>query len=342
MPVWRHASWGMSFVCATTLCVSANASPGWSSQPRWQLPSPRATCPHGWEMGERRLARRDRVRCAQAAQPAQHPHGAHHPNHPNQPDQGVAAIPNRTDSVPDPHDAQQPRAPAWRPNGPEPRAAAPAVSWPDASAIAALDAPACHGYLNRHGVAFEPSSSTQVAQPIRLTGPIQDVTFVIPWSKDRGSDPHAIWDCRLAAAMIPLANWLSTQGVREVHYFSVLRKGAMARARPRSQHNIGLAIDILGVVVQGESTRWNVEDHYPVGSLTGCPPSEPPSRRLGAAARLWTSLVCHAASGAWLHTILTPDHDHAHRNHLHLDLDLRQTAPADPFVSFAPGVASTN
>jgi hypothetical protein len=323
MPVWRHASWGMSFVCATTLAVPASASPGWSSQPRWQLPSPRATCPHGWELGERRLARRDRVRCAQAAQ------SAHHPQHPNQ---DVASIPNRN-----PQDAQQPRAPGWRPN--EPEQAAPAGSWPDASAIAALDAPACHGYLNRHGVAFEPSSSTQVAQPIRLTGPIQDVTFVIPWSKDHRSDPHAIWDCRLAAAMIPLAKWLSTQGVREVHYFSVLRKGAMARARPRSQHNIGLAIDILGVVVQGEPTRWNVEDHYPVGSLTGCPPSEP-SRRLGAAAQLWTSLVCHAASGAWLHTILTPDHDHAHRNHLHLDLDLRQTAPADPFVSFAPGAAS--
>src|SRR5690606_6508898 len=135
---------------------------------------------------------------------------------------------------------------------------------------------------------------------IRLTGPISGVTFAIPWSKDLESDPHAIWDCRLAVAMIPLANWLFTRRVREVHYFSVLRRGAMARRRPRSQHNVGLAIDILGVRLADEPERWNVEDHYPLGVLAGCPP--PRDRNGDRAADLWMTLVCHAASGGWLHT----------------------------------------
>jgi hypothetical protein len=219
-------------------------------------------------------------------------------------------------------------------------ARASAGAWPDASALAALDARACHAYLARYDVSFtslSPHDAPEVAQPIRLTGPMRDVTFVIPWSKDESSDVHAIWDCRLAAAMIPVAQWLAAQGIREVHYFSVLRRGNMARRRPRSQHNVGLAIDVLGVTMRGEPKRWDVEDHYPVGVLSSCPPPD----RLGErAAELWTRLVCHAASGGWLHTILTPDHDHAHRNHLHLDLDLRQTAPADPFVSFATGLAT--
>jgi hypothetical protein len=214
-------------------------------------------------------------------------------------------------------------------------------SWPDATAIAALDPSACHTYLAENELSFvsvPDGEAPEVAQPIRLTGPIRGVAFVIPWTKDPSSDPHTIWDCRLAAAMIPVASWLFSQGVREVHYFSVLRKGSMARARPRSQHNAGLAIDVLAVHAPGEPTRWNVEDHYPPGVLSGCPAPVAPMG--DPAAQLWMTLVCHASTGAWFHTILTPDHDHAHRNHLHLDLDLRQTAPADPYVSFAAGSAS--
>jgi hypothetical protein len=315
MQAWRRAS--MSFVSVVMVVPGsiAFASPGWSSRPRWQLPAARAsTCPHGWALGDRRVVRRDRARCADPAQPA-------------------SAAPTLR---PDPSPAQ-----AASPQPPE-RGFAP-TRWPDASSVAALDAPACHAVLQRHGVSFASlpaAEAPEVAQPIRLTGPIGDVTFVIPWSKDPDGDPHAIWDCRLAAAMIPVADWLSRHAVREVHYFSVLRKGAMARARPRSQHNVGLAIDVLGVIVQGASERWNVEDHYPVGVLTECPP--PRLRRPAQhPAELWTHLVCQAVTGAWLHTILTPDHDHDHRNHLHLDLDLRQTAPADPFVSFATGGRSS-
>ena len=333
MPAWRTALC-TRLVAIAVLTLPAQvawASPGWSSRPRWRLPQVRERpCAHGWDLGDRRVARRDRVQCAH--------------------DSPAAESPRRVAQSPPwvllGFQAGQPAAPAHvaqRPEASPPAAtrvgresAPPPGTWPDATAIARLDERSCHAYLERSSVAFtivRREEAPEVEQPIRLTGPIGGVTFAIPWSKDPSSDVHAIWDCRLAAAMIPLATWLFTQGVREVHYFSVLRRGSMARQRPRSQHNVGLAIDVLAVLVDGQPTRWNVEDHYPVGFLSGCPGR---SDRLGdPAAHLWTTAVCHASTAAWFHTILTPDHDHAHRNHLHLDLDLRQTAPADPFVSFA-------
>ena len=170
-------------------------------------------------------------------------------------------------------------------------------------------------------------------QPIRLTGPLAGIAFVIPWSRDLATDHHAIWDCRLAAAMIPLARWLSDRGVTQVQYFSVLRRGAIVRRRPRSQHNVGLAIDVLGIVRNTAEGAQVVEEHYPKGRIRGCPP---PNLRTEPA-NLYADLVCLAHRSGLLHTILTPDHDHAHRNHLHLDLEAGQASPADPFTSFAPG-----
>jgi hypothetical protein len=159
------------------------------------------------------------------------------------------------------------------------------------------------------------------------------VLFRIPWSTDPERDHHAIWDCRLAAAVIPLAQWLASQRIREVHYFSVLRRGAIVRKRPRSQHNVGLAIDVLAVQRLGDEVEDNVEDHYPRGVLDACPAGFDPA--VPSATAVWMNLVCHAVTDRLMHTILTPDHDRAHRNHLHLDLKVGQTAPADPFVSLA-------
>ncbi len=192
---------------------------------------------------------------------------------------------------------------------------------------------ACQAHLRAQGVRFRAlreAEAPEVEQPIRLTGPLADVEFRIPWSKAPDRDHHAIWDCRLVAAMLPVARWLHERGIAEVHYFSVLRRGEITRRRPRSQHNVGLAIDILGLVPR-DGSRLDVEDHYPKGRLRGCPP--PRTRR--HTADLYTALVCATASHGWVHTVLTPDYDRAHHNHLHLDLSAGQASPPDPFVSFA-------
>lgn len=198
-----------------------------------------------------------------------------------------------------------------------------------------MDAGRCHDYLREREVEFvavRRDEAPEVAIPVRLRGPIAGVAFTIPWSADLERDHHAIWDCRLVAAMIPLAEWLHARGVTEVQYFSALRRGKIVQQRPKSQHNIGLAFDLLAIR-RGNEPAAKVEDHYPRRTLRRCPAPG----RTGAGAEpadLFLGLVCLASDRGLVHTLLTPDYDRAHANHLHLDLKAGQRAPADPYISF--------
>jgi hypothetical protein len=212
----------------------------------------------------------------------------------------------------------------------------------DASALMRMDTGRCHDYLRAHEVPFvalEHSRAPEVAIPVRLTGAVAGVTFTIPWSENEARDAHAIWDCRLVAAIVPVAEFLHAHGVTEVQYFSALRRGKIVRDKPRSQHNVGLALDLLGL--RGPTFALaTVEESYPKGRLRACPagaaagsPGSPVP--VGAAtADLYLALACQAYTRGLFHTILTPDHDRAHANHLHLDLKAAQPSPADPFMSF--------
>jgi hypothetical protein len=212
----------------------------------------------------------------------------------------------------------------------------------DASALMRMDAGRCHEYLRAHEVPFvalEHSRAPEVAIPVRLTGAVAGVTFTIPWSENEARDAHAIWDCRLVAAIVPMAEFLHAHGVTEVQYFSALRRGKIVRDKPRSQHNVGLALDLLGL--RGPTFALaTVEQTYPKGRLRTCPahgaPGSPGSPvPVGAtSADLYLALACQAYTRGLFHTILTPDHDRAHANHLHLDLKAAQPSPADPFMSF--------
>ncbi|MCB9754331.1 MAG: hypothetical protein H6713_30685 [Myxococcales bacterium] len=210
-----------------------------------------------------------------------------------------------------------------------------------------MDSRRCHEHLRSRGVAFatvERDQAPEVAIPVRLRGPIAGVEFVIPWSDDPETDHHAIWDCRLVAAMLPLASWLRGHGFTEVQYFSALRRGRITRAKPRSRHNVGLAIDILGFKRGPGQPLYKVEEHYPRRTLRSCPsptrgdtrhrapgdeplPGAPPGD-------VYLGLVCHAYRFGLVHTLLTPDHDRDHHNHLHLDLKTGQASPPDPYFSF--------
>lgn len=215
---------------------------------------------------------------------------------------------------------------------------------PDATALMRLSPTECLARLDALEVPYvklERAKVPEVAIPVRLTGAVAGVDFTIPWSEDPERDPHAIWDCRLVVAVVPVAAFLHAHGVTEVQYFSALRRGKIVRDKPRSQHNVGLALDLLGF--RGPSVALaTVEQTYPRAQLRACPSDTTRPGGLGApvpagatAADLFLALVCQAHARGLFHTILTPDHDRAHHNHLHLDLKAGQASPVDPFTSFA-------
>jgi len=213
----------------------------------------------------------------------------------------------------------------------------------DATALMRMDTATCHAYLEAREVGFvaiDRKQAPEVAIPVRLTGAVAGVEFMIPWSDDPGHDPHAVWDCRLVAAVVPMAEFLREHGVTEVQYFSALRRGKVVREKPRSQHNVGLALDLLGL--RGPNLPLaRVEDLYPRGRLRACPdrafapgPPGAPVPVGATVADLYLAVVCQSYARGLFHTILTPDHDRAHHNHLHLDLKAAQASPADPFMSY--------
>jgi hypothetical protein len=233
-------------------------------------------------------------------------------------------------------------SPVERPvvRAPRPGSAPTIAAGPDATDLMRMDRARCHAWLDEHEVAYAavaPRDAPEVAIPVRLTGPLAGVAFVIPWSDDPARDPHAIWDCRLVAAMLPVAGFLHAHGVVEAQYFSALRRGKIVRDKPHSQHNLGLALDLYGV--RGPGPLATVEGTYPRRRLRTCPDG-PGHGAVGGpvaagseAADMWLALVCQAYARGLFHTILTPDHDRAHANHLHLDLKAGQRAPADPYLS---------
>ncbi len=180
----------------------------------------------------------------------------------------------------------------------------------------------CHAYLRKSEVPFSPVSRREARSvdiPVRITGPVAGVTWRIPWSENEAKDIHTIWDCRMVAAMVPFTRWLASYGVVEIAHFSSLRGGKAARAKPRSQHNIGLAVDFLGFRRAGDDLA-KVEKHYRKRRLRSCPQVAPAPSQNASASEIYHALVCERVRYGLLHTILTPDHDRAHYNLLHLDL----------------------
>lgn len=341
---------GLLLVLGSSGADAANSRQrlGWSTSPRWRLPPVRRLdCPEGQALARKgSLVPARKARCIETgpksqvakarpeSTPAPGPIGQEPPLPARRP---AAPLPGVRDDRPRPQ--TRPEVAERRPGaGPVPTIAAGA----DASALMRMDRGRCHEYLRAHEVPFvalEHGRAPEVAIPVRLTGAVAGVTFTIPWSENEARDAHAIWDCRLVAAIVPVAEFLHAHGVTEVQYFSALRRGKIVRDKPRSQHNVGLALDLLGL--RGPAFALaTVEQTYPKGRLRTCPvgaaPGSPGSPvPVGAGADdLYLALACQAYVRGLFHTILTPDHDRAHANHLHLDLKAAQSSPADPFMSF--------
>lgn len=158
-----------------------------------------------------------------------------------------------------------------------------------------------------------------VAQPVRVTGPIDGVDLRLAWSRDPAHDVHAVFDCRLVVALLPAVALVQAAGYDTLEYVSATRRGGGRR----SMHRLGLAVDLVAVR-QGDQ-RYNVEELYRRGGVERC-------RRGSMPRDVFGEILCRGWRERWLHTILGPDHDRAHRDHLHVDLAPHRTRPSTPYV----------
>jgi hypothetical protein len=187
-----------------------------------------------------------------------------------------------------------------------------------ASRYGALDAASCLAELKRRKISFEPvAEAPGVVTPLRLTGPLADVTFRsnLPASRRRTS-PYEIYDCRLVLALEDFARILARHDVVEVVHLSVYRPSSKKRSRggPARRHPGALAIDAAWFRTRDGRTLTVEKDfdgrrgERPCGARAKPSPSE------------LRAIVCQAASARLFNVVLTPGFNRAHRNHFHLEV----------------------
>lgn len=127
-------------------------------------------------------------------------------------------------------------------------------------------------------------------------------------------------DCRLALALGELAKVVAEYDVAAVRIDNSYRPRAhLPGSRRPSQHNYGLAADIMGFVLTDGRTL-DIKQEWP--AALGAPACGPDAK-LGsdrAEVRELRNIVCAIARARLFHHMLTPNYNAAHRDHVHVDL----------------------
>ncbi len=189
----------------------------------------------------------------------------------------------------------------------------------DADALVALSSEACFAQLDEWQVPYERVSSAPsgITDPVRLTGPVAGVNYVIPW---RVTNHHDVLDCRLAAALAEWSVALRALDVVEVRIYSFFRRGSRqgvgtASSGRRSQHHYGLAIDLRWLVLESGEVLDVLADWRDPGTDETCDGSVDDPR-----AAVLLAAYCGAWAARLFHVQLSPAHNREHANHFHLDL----------------------
>jgi hypothetical protein len=219
--------------------------------------------------------------------------------------------------------AATPDAPATEPDAPPaPRHPfhEPFATWDKAAAtrLADLSPAACRREVAKRQLAVVPrkGAAPGVALPLRLTGPLRGVTFVVP----PAPSPFGILDCRMALALDELAQILASFDVVRVRIDNIHRPHARlpGRAKP-SQHSFGLAVDVMSFELAGGRLLSVERDWHAAIGTTACGPEavmdEPSEESI-----LLRSLLCEVTRRGLFHHILTPSSNASHRDHFHFDI----------------------
>lgn len=214
-------------------------------------------------------------------------------------------------------DAEQPPDDAPPEGAAEPEA--PVPQGLDADALVALTSEQCFAQLDEWQVPYERVSGAPsgIADPVRLTGPVAGVNYVIPW---RVTNHHDVLDCRLAAALAEWSVVLRALDVVEVRIYSFFRRGSRqgvgtASSGRRSQHHYGLAIDLRWLVLESGEVLDVLADWRDPGTDETCDGSVDDPR-----AAVLLAAYCGAWTARLFHVQLSPAHNREHANHFHLDL----------------------
>jgi hypothetical protein len=190
---------------------------------------------------------------------------------------------------------------------------------------AQLEPSACYAELRRRDlpVTIETERLPGLSAPVRLTGPLNGVTFRTDMAPEqRVSTPYELFDCRLMLALHDFTAILREEGIQEVVMSSAYRpppKSFDADAQGK-RHGGGLAIDMHRFGHQ--DGRWIKVDrdfHGRLGAVV-CGNAAVPPIPATEEARLLRRLVCTAAQRRLFQSILTPNYDRPHHNHLHLEV----------------------
>jgi hypothetical protein len=181
-----------------------------------------------------------------------------------------------------------------------------------------LSPAACRSEYKRRKLPFrrDRRPTPGVATALRFTGPVEGVSFVTAGWRS----PYGVVDCRLGLTLAELAQLLAEHQVTRVIIGTAYRPGSrLPRSKKRSQHAHGLAVDVIGFVLQGGETLMVERDWEPQLGQPTCGPTSHALPNTEAAIKL-RNLVCDIARRGFFHYILTPNYDAPHADHIHWDI----------------------
>jgi hypothetical protein len=190
---------------------------------------------------------------------------------------------------------------------------------PIASRYAGLDRSRCEAELAARHIPHERVGEARgVLAPLRLTGPLEGVTFrsALP-AAQRKFATMEIYDCRLVLALDDFARLLARHDIVEVIHLSVYRPATTKslKARPSGlgrRHGGALAIDAaIFKTKSGDTMSVEKDFHGRIGARPCPAPADATELR---------KIACEANDERLFNVLLTPDYNWAHRNHFHLEV----------------------
>ena len=150
------------------------------------------------------------------------------------------------------------------------------------------------------------SATCDVEDPVRVTGPINGVNYRYYSNQQPGAMSMA---CPLALALHRLGNVLREFDIKEVLHIGTFNCRAISGTNSISQHGLGLAIDIYGLV-DGDGQDYILERDWEHDTTSF----------RDEKARLLYNVGQRMFEDRIFNIILTPNYNAGHDNHFHVDL----------------------